>query len=161
MESFVRLIVAGAILCAAPTFVQTASGADTNMEILKQKLKADKKLLVAGNMELTNAESKEFWPLYEDYQKELEQVHERLGKAIKTYEEAYNQGKGKISNHLARKLLNEALSVGEQEVKLKRAYAEKIDKVLSASKTARYIQIETKVDAIIKYELALQIPLVY
>ncbi len=36
-----------------------------------QKLKADKKLLVASNMELTDAESKAFWPLYDAYQKDL------------------------------------------------------------------------------------------
>ena len=161
MKSFVRLIVAGAILCAAPAFVQTASSADTNMEILKQKLKADKKLLVASNMALTDAESKKFWPLYEGYQQELEQVNEQFEKCIKTYEEAYTQGKGKISNDLAKKVLNDTLSVEEQEVKLKRAYAEKIGMVLPAAKTARYIQMETKVGAIIKYELALQIPLVY
>jgi hypothetical protein len=161
MKSFVSLIIAGTILCAVPAFAQTAGSADVNMEILKQKLKADKKLLVASNMALTDAESKKFWPLYEGYQQELEQVNERLGKLIKTYEKAYNQGEGKISNETAKWLLNEALSVDEQEVKLKRTYAEKVGKVLSSSKTARYIQIENKVDAIIKYELALQIPLVY
>ncbi len=155
------VLVSGMILCAAPVFAQTTGSADTNMEILKQKVKADKKLLVASNMELTDAESKKFWPLYEGYQKELEQVHERLGKAITTYAEAYNQGKGKISNETAKWVLNEALSVWEQEVKLKRVYAEKIGKVLSSSKTARYIQIENKVEALIKFEIAQQIPLVY
>ncbi len=161
MKSFVKLIVAGTILFATPVFAQTAGSADTNMEILKQKLKADKKLLVASNMALTDAESKEFWPLYEGYQQELVQVHERLGNAITTYAEAYNQGKGSISNDLAKKLLNEAFSFEEQELKLKRTYAEKIGKVLSSSKTVRYIQIENKIAALIRFELARQIPLVY
>jgi hypothetical protein len=148
-------------LFAVPAFAETASSADTNMEILVQKLKADKKLLVAGNMELTDAESKAFWPLYDAYQKELQQVNERLGKTISDYADAYTQGKGSISNDTAKKLLNEVISVEEQEVKLKRAYADKIGKVLPAAKTARYIQIENKIRAVIKMELARQIPLVY
>jgi len=56
---------------------------------------------------------------------------------------------------------DEAMSVEEQEVKLKRAYAEKVGKVLPAAKTARYIQIENKIRAVIKFQLAQQIPLVY
>ena len=161
MKSVVRVIVAGMFLCAVPAFAETASSADTNMQILVQKLKADKKLLVAGNLELTDAESKAFWPLYDMYQKDLQLVNERLGKTISEYAEAYTQGKGTISNDTAKKLLNEAILVEEKEVFLKREYADKIGKVLPTAKTARYIQIENKIRAIIKFELAQQIPLVY
>jgi hypothetical protein len=161
MKSFVRVVVAGMFLFAVPAFAQTGASADTNMEILMQKLKADKKLLVANNMELTDAESKAFWPLYDSYQMDLQQVNEQLGKIISEYADAYNQGKGTISNDKAKKLIHEAISVEEQEVKLKRTYADKIGKVLPAAKTARYIQIENKIRAVIKMELARQIPLVY
>lgn len=160
MKSVVGVIIAGMIFCAVPAFAQTAGSADTNMEIFMQKIKADKKLLVASNMGLTDAEGKDFWPLYDAYQKDLQQVNERLGKTINAYAEAYNEGKGTISNDTAKKLLDEAISVEEQEVKLKRAYAEKVGKVLPAGKTARYIQIENKIRAVIKFELARQIPLV-
>lgn len=161
MKSFMRVIVAGLVLFAVPVFAQTGGSADTNMEILMQKLKADKKLLVASNMDLTDAESKVFWPLYDAYQKDLQKVNEELGKTISEYADAYNQGKGSISNDTAKKLIHQAISVEEQEVKLKRSYADKIGKVLSAAKTARYIQIENKIRAVIKMELARQIPLVY
>lgn len=161
MKSVVGVIMAGMILCAVPAFAQTAGTADTNMEIFMQKIKADKKLLVASNMGLTDAEGKDFWPLYDAYQKDLQQVNEQLGKTIDAYAEAYNQGKGTVSNDTAKKLLDEAISVEEQEVKLKRTYAEKVGKVLPAAKTARYIQIENKIRAVIKFQLAQQIPLVY
>ena len=161
MKSVVSMIIAGAILFAVPAFAQTEGTADTNMQILMDKVKADKKLLVASNMDLTDAEGKSFWPLYEAYQKDLQQVNERLGKTIATYAEAYNQGKGTISNDTAKKLLHEVISIEEQEVKLKRANAEKVGKVLPAAKTARYIQIENKIRAVIKFEIARQIPLVY
>jgi hypothetical protein len=161
MKSVVSMIIAGAILFAVPTFAQTEGAADTNMQILLDKVKADKKLLVASNMDLTDAEAKSFWPLYDAYQKELQKVNERIGKMIATYADAYNQGKGTISDDTAKKLLHEAISIDEQEVKLKRANAEKVGKVLPAAKTARYIQLENKIRAVIKFELARQIPLVY
>lgn len=161
MKSVIGVIISSMVLFAVPAFAQTEGSADTNMQILMDKVKADKKLLVASNMGLTDAEGKDFWPVYEAYQKDLQQVNERLGKTIASYADAYNQGKGTISNDTAKKLLDEALSVEEQEAKLKRTYADKVGKVLPAAKTARYIQIENKIRAVIKFQLAQQIPLVY
>jgi len=169
MKSLVTFVL-GAMLFSVAAMAQDitpsagsadGSGADTNMQILMQKVKADKKLLVAANMDLTEAEGKKFWPLYDAYQKELERINQRLGMTIKRYADVYNAGKGTISNDADQKLLNEALAVEEAEVKTKRAYAEKIGKVLPATKTARYIQIENKIRAITKIELAQQFPLVY
>ncbi|MDF0644606.1 MAG: hypothetical protein P0111_11275 [Nitrospira sp.] len=158
MYKVMSVVLAGAMLTAVPVFAAEGQS-DTNMEILKQKLKADKKLLVASNMELSDAEAKQFWPIYEAYQKDLEGVNQQLGKTVMEYAEAFN--KGSISNDTAKKLLGEALSVEEQETKLKRTYAEKLEKVLPTTKVARYIQMETKIRSLIKFEMAQQIPLVY
>ncbi|MGH7182101.1 MAG: hypothetical protein ACREJN_09005 [Nitrospiraceae bacterium] len=166
---FLMALMLGIGLMAAPAMAQDvvpgagsdSDGSDMNMEIFLQKIKADKKLLVASNMDLSEADGKKFWPIYDSYQKELEQINHRLGMTIKGYADAYNAGKGTISDDAAKKLLNEALSVDEAELKLKRTYADKVGKVLPATKTARYIQIENKIRAVIKFELARQIPLVY
>ena len=130
------------------------SAAETTMEILLQKVKADKKLLVASNMGITDEEGTKFWPLYEEYQKELDQMNRTLGKTIKEYADAFN--KGPLPNDQAKRLMDEVIAVEEKEVKTKRTYADKIGKVLPAAKTARYIQIETKIRALLKFELAKQ-----
>ena len=139
---------------------QAQESEQMNMEILKEKIKADKKLVVASNMNLTDGEAKNFWPLYDGYQKELEQINQRLLTTIKSYADAYNAGKGEISNDTAKKLLADALGVEESEVKLRQSYAAKLGKVLPATKVARYLQIESKIRAIVRFELAAQIPLV-
>jgi len=146
-------MVAGLVL---PAMAQTANTA--NMEILRQKIKADKKLVVAQNLMLTDAEGTAFWPVYEAYQKDLTQINQRLLAMIQTYADAYK--KGPVANDVADKLLGESLAVDEAEVKLKGSYAPKILAVLPATKAARYIQIENKIRAIIRYELADGIPLV-
>ncbi|WP_455241417.1 hypothetical protein [Petrachloros mirabilis] len=166
MKTFAAVVLGSAMFLAVPVMAQemgsVAGGSgDSNMEILMQKVKADKKLLIATNMGLSEAEGKKFWPLYDAYQKELGALNQRLGKTIQEYADAYNAGKGTISEDTAKKLLSEALSVEEAEVKLKRTYADKIGKVVPATKTARYIQMENKIRAIVKMELAQQIPLVY
>lgn len=140
--------------------VQAQEATQMNMEILKEKVKADKKLLVAANMNLTDSEAKNFWPLYDGYQTELTQINQRLLTTIKGYADAYNAGKGEISDDLAKKLLAEVLAIEESEVKLRQSYAVKLGKVLPATKAVRYLQIENKIRAIVKFELAAQIPLV-
>jgi hypothetical protein len=108
-------------------------------------------------MDLTDAEAKAFWPVYEAYQKDLQAVNERLAKGIKTYADAY--AKGPVSNETAKKAFNEALAAEEGEVKLKQSYLPKLEKVVPAAKAVRYLQIENKIRAAIRYELADQIPL--
>ncbi|MGH7260392.1 MAG: hypothetical protein ACREI9_06890 [Nitrospiraceae bacterium] len=151
-------VLAAALTIAAPVFAQES--ANMTMEILKEKVKADKKLLVASNMNLTDVESKGFWPLYESYQKELDQINQRVGATIRSYADAHNAGKGMIPNETAKKLLKDALANEEAELKLRQSYAAKLEKVLPATKVARYLQIENKIRAILKFELAQQIPLV-
>ncbi len=158
MKFLTFFVLAVAVLFAAPAFAQES--ANMTMEILKEKVKADKKLIVAANMNLTDAEAKGFWSLYEGYQKELEQINQRLVGTIKAYADAHNAGKGMIPDETARKLLKEALAAEEAEVKLRQSYAVKLEKVVPATKVARYLQIENKIRAILKYELAQAIPLV-
>jgi hypothetical protein len=153
-----RLVTALAIAAglAAPAMAQTT--ATTNMEILRQKVKADKKLVVAANLKLTDAEGTTFWPVYDAYQKDLQQINQRLTAAILAYSAAYN--KGPVTNEAAKKLLDEALAIDDAEAKLKSALAPKVLAVLPATKAARYIQIENKIRAAVRYELAAGIPLV-
>jgi phage-related minor tail protein len=141
---------------AAPALAQT--GATTNMEILRQKIKADKKLVVAANLQLTDAEGTAFWPVYDAYQKDLQQINQRLTAAILAYAAAYN--KGPVIDEAAKKLLDESLAIDDAEAKLKSSSAPKILAALPAAKAARYIQIENKIRAAVRYELAANIPLV-
>jgi len=153
-----RLVTACALVLGLvfPAVAQTTS--TTNMDILRQKVKADKKLVVAQNLKLTDAEGTAFWPVYDAYQKDLQQINQRLGAVIVAYAEAYN--KGPVANDVAKKLLDEALAVDDAEAKLKGSYVPKILAALPATKAVRYIQIENKIRAAIRYELADGIPLV-
>jgi hypothetical protein len=153
-----RLVTTMVMVGGLATAVIAQSTATTNMEILRQKLKADKKAVVAQNLALTDAEGAAFWPVYDAYQKDLQQINERMTAAIIAYADAYN--KGPISNEMAKKLLDEALAIDDVEATLKSSSAPKILAVLPAMKAARYIQIENKIRAAVRYELAAGIPLV-
>lgn len=151
-----------AILCllaltAVPAFAQDKP-ADTNMQILLEKVRADKKLVVAANMDLTELEGKAFWPIYEAYQKDLQAINDRLGKTILAYADAYNNKT--LSNTQAKQLTDEVLAIDQDEIALRKSYAERLGKAIPGTKAARYLQIENKIRAAIRYDLATGIPLV-
>ena len=127
-----------------------------NMQLVLEKIKADKKLLVAQNMQLTEAEAKAFWPIYEKYQNELFLIRGRTLLFIKNYTEAYND----MTNSTAKKLLKDFVTIETLRLKLTEAYIPKFQKVLPDVKVARYIQIENKINAALYFELAARIPLI-
>ena len=153
-----KLFLGLAILVFVVPSVALGAG-NTDMEILGEKLKADKKLLIAVNMALTEDEAKDFWPLYDAYQKELQTVNHEIGRLIVEFAEAYVEAP--IPNDKAKKIRNDVLALEEKEVQLKQTYGDKMDKVLPAWKVTRYLQIENKIRALIKFELAKRIPLTY
>ena len=127
------------------------------MQLLKEKVRADKKLVVAVNVDPTEAEAKAFWPIYEAYQEDLEALDQRLLALIESYAADYRGNM--LTDAKAERLLAEALAIEEAEVALKRTYVPRLRQALPAIKAARYIQIENKIRAVLKYDLATQIPL--
>jgi Spy/CpxP family protein refolding chaperone len=158
MRRVVRYALCAMVLVVAGQVAAQEKSANTNMDILKDKIKADKKLLVADNMNLTDSEAKAFWPIYDAYQRDLQKINDRLRKAITTYAEAYN--KDTLTDAQAKQITSDVIGVEESEVTLRRTYAAKLAKVLPGKKVARYLQIESKIRALVRFELASQIPLV-
>jgi hypothetical protein len=129
-----------------------------NMQILRDKIKADKKLVVATNMELTESEAKDFWPIYDQYQKDLQKINQRIANVLEGYAADF-RGKS-LTDEKAKKLIDEAVAIEQAEANLKSTYAPKLSKVLPVKKVARYLQIENKIRAVVKYDLAQGVPLV-
>ena len=127
-----------------------------NMDIVREKIRADKKLLIAENMQLSEAEAKAFWPVYEAYQNELFLLQSRSIKLINDFSGAYE----KMTDKEAKKLLDEYLTIEGLRMKLRQAYLPKFRKALPEKKVARYYQLENKIHAVVAYELAKGIPLV-
>ena len=148
------IAIAALLLFVFPVCAQDKA-ADTN-QLVKEKVQADKRLFIAENMQLTEAEAKGFWPVYESYQKDLGRIVDRSKKLIEDYANNYQT----MTDATAKKLLDETVAIENDRLKLKKDYLPKFRKVLSDKKAARYYQLENKIYAVISYELAKVIPLV-
>jgi len=150
----IMVILAAIVAMVAPALAQDKPA--DNMVIVLEKIRADKKLFVAENMELAEAEAKAFWPVYEQYQDELFLLRARTARLIKDFSDGYE----KMTNETAKKLMDEYMTIETLGPKLRQAYLPKFRKVLPEVKVVRYYQVENKIYAVLIYELARNIPLV-
>jgi len=128
-----------------------------NWQILRDKLKADKKLLVAENLTMTTEQAKAFWPVYDVYQAELDKINERIKKLVFDYADVWN--KGAVKDEDAKKLIAEAMAIEEAEVHLKKHFLHKFEAVLPATQVMRLLQMENKIRTLVRLDLAANIPL--
>jgi hypothetical protein len=157
--SCARLLLAAVLtlmLTLAATAAPVGEADKANLSILVDTIRANRKALVAANLKLTDEEAGRFWPLYDKYQTELNAVQERAVKVIQDYSASYQN----LSNEQAMKLADEWLSAEGDRVKVRRTYLDEFAKVIPGKKVVRFYQIENKMDAVIRYELASAIPVV-
>ena len=152
----IRCTVIALLLLSMALPVLAQDKPTTTMQIVREKIQADKKLLVAVNMGLTEKETQAFWPVYESYQKDLGLLNGRTLALIQDFAKNYQT----MSDETAKKLVGEYLAIEGDRVTLKQSYLPKLRQALPEKKVARYLQIENKVEAVIRYELAEGIPLV-
>jgi len=165
-KMLIRIVIAGLVALLTgfvpPGWAQTKPAAGdkpaNNLQIVHEKLKADKKLIVSKYMELTESEAKNFWPVYEEYQKDLQKIHERLGSLLKSYADEYRNLA--LTDEKAKKLLDDWLTLEQDDAKRRKSSVPKILKALPAKKAARYLQIENEYRLLLNYDLAATVPLV-
>ena len=161
MKGSIRTIVMAVSLgfvTLVPCIALAGDEPASNMEIVREKLRADKKLLVAQAMEMTQGEADKFWPVYEDYQKELTAIADREIELIKEFARVYKS----MTNPEAKSLMDRFLSIEGDYQTTRMEYVKRLrDKgILSEIKVARYFQIENKIKALVDFELAEKIPLI-
>lgn len=130
----------------------------SNLEIIHEKLKADKKLIVSKYMELTESEAKKFWPVYDEYQSDLQKSNDRLLRLLESYAADYKNKS--LTDEKAQKLLDEWIALEQDEGKRRSAFAPKVLQALPPKKAARYLQIENEYRILLRYDLAGTVPLV-
>jgi len=129
--------------------------ADEAGELRKKIIFDQKKLVVMQNMEFTEEEKTAFWPVYLKFQEELFPLNQRTVELVLAYASVFQS----LTNDQAAKIVEEYLTIQDSRQAVMRRYFNKFMKILPAKKVFRYLQIENKMDAVGRYELAQEIPL--
>ena len=153
---FPFLIVLVSVLTVFNVSLMAQEKSADNMDIVREKIQTDKKLFIAENMNLTESEAKVFWPVYENYQKDLSKLVDKAVKLIDNYAANYES----MTEEAAKELIDGYLAIEGERVTFMKSFLPKFRKVLPEKKVARYYQLENKIDSVVNFGLAKQIPLV-
>jgi hypothetical protein len=151
------VLVAGfALVAAGISQAQTPPAAPSKVDAARQAALTDKRGLVERNMQLTPEEAKKFWPIYDAYQADLDKIVKRQNRAVIDY---VNAGEA-ITDANAKRIVNEVVAADAEEQRLRERTLKRLVAAIPARKAVRYVQIENKLRAFTRSDMAEQIPLV-
>jgi len=139
----------------APVQPASAQSDQDLIEVARSVVTADRKAVVVAALELTDSESKDFWPLYHEYRSAMDKITDDRINLVLNYAKLYPD----IPEEQARKMLDAYTSLEQRQVDQRNAYLKKFAKVLPAAKALRFAQVETRLDLLIHLNLAARIPL--
>ena len=113
--------------------------------------------ILSEELLLTEEESKEFWPVYDEYTADLDEIEQRFLSLVKAYLQRYDRGI--LTDDDAEKILDASLKIQEDRLKIRRRYLRQFKRVLPGIKVARFYQLENKIQAEVDAVLAVAIPL--
>ena len=126
------------------------------VELARADLKTQKAIILAQNMELTEAEGAEFWPLQRDYQHELTRLDDQRLANLRDYATNYES----MTDVKAAELVKRSLDLEEKRTELKRKYFKKMAKVMPAKKAARFFQLDNQLNMAVDLQVAASLPLI-
>jgi hypothetical protein len=160
MKNVQRLLAAALVIgLAAPTLPAASGDAraqEAKLPVLLDAIRANRKAMIAASLNLTPDEATRFWPIYDRYQQEMNPIGDRIGALVQEYISNY----GTLSNETAAQLMEDYLAAEADRLKVRRSFIAEFLRVVPGRTMARFYQIENKMDAILRYDLASTIPVV-
>jgi hypothetical protein len=152
---FVPLAIAMLATALPLTTHAQDSAVTADEQILLKQVQTDKRTVFAQNLKLTDAESKAFWPIYDEYEFKAKKLADRYLAMINDFANKYDT----LTDADAQSMLKEKLSIEKERLALKEQYTKKIAKALPGKKALRYAQLESRIDNLMNRNLYTIIPL--
>jgi hypothetical protein len=132
------------------------SSIDSDIQILRADLRSDKTKIMANQMQLSDAEGKAFWPIYNDYDHELAKLNDQRVELLKEYANSYD----KLTDEQVQSLADRSFELEKKRIDLRQKYFKKVSKAVSPKTAARFVQVEDRMDMLVNLQLAANMPMV-
>jgi len=126
------------------------------IEAARDKMEKELRIVLAGELNLTPKEREEFWPVFNEYYAERRKIGDLRVKLIRDYADNYE----KMTEEFANRILDDFIKYNSDLVKLRKKYIRRFKATMPATKVARLYQVEGKLEAVVDFNLAAQIPLI-
>jgi hypothetical protein len=129
---------------------------DSDIQVLRANIRADKVQVVSKEMQLSDEEAKAFWPIYNEYEADLTKLNDRRMDLLKEYADKYEN----LTNDEVQSLARRNFALQKDRVDLREKYFKKISAAVSPKTAARFSQVEDHIDLLLNLQLAASVPMV-
>jgi hypothetical protein len=130
-------------------------GEDTYLELLRSDVRAEKVAIVNDVMDFTDAEAASFWPVYREYDRQLNMIVDDRIAMIKQFSQYY----GTFDDKKSKKIAEKAFWLEARRTGLKRKFFPRFSKAVGAKRAAQFFQLERQINLLIELQLAAELPL--
>ncbi len=156
MKILVGLVAAVPMILLGSAAPSRAQSTADEIELVRSIVQTGRKVVVAKNMQLTDAESEAFWPVYNEFETAIRAVNDKRVKILSELGRDFDT----LSDEQAVDLLQQSFKFQQERVKVRKSFIRKFKKVLSGKRLTRFYQIDGKIDTMIDFDIARTVPLV-
>jgi hypothetical protein len=148
--------VTGRAQTIAPQESSSRTIKSQDLDLLRKDLRAMRKQLIAQNLRQTETEAAKFWPVYDQYIKELIAINDKKFAVIQDYADNW----GTMTNDQSLLFIRQWLDADIAQTQLRQKYVPIVAKVLDGKKTATFFQLDRRIAMMLELQVASQMPLV-
>lgn len=151
-----------AILCAALILVIASAVSagertlESYMELMRSDLRTAKIAIITDVMQFTDAQSEVFWPVYREYQLEMEKLNDEMIFLIQEYMAGY----GKHTDNDAEKLLKKRFGIDKKQIGIEEKYFRKLNRILPTKTVVKFFQLEHTLNLLVDLQVAAGLPFI-
>jgi Spy/CpxP family protein refolding chaperone len=140
----------------AAALVPSQGLSDEDISLLRKDIRSMKKQIIAANVNLTETEAQQFWPIYDRYMAEMVKIVDKKFDLLKEYAANYNS----MTDEQADTYIKGRAAVEDALVQLRLKYMPIFRKVLSGKTAARFTQIDWRLSVALDMQLNSQVPII-
>ena len=125
-------------------------------QIILSQIMTDKRAAYAQALQLTDEESRAFWPVYDEYEAKVKKIDDRFIRLVNDYAAKYST----MTDADARQMLVAKMKLDRDRMDLQQVYTKKIAKAVPAIKALRYAQVESRIDNELQRKVMGLVPIV-
>jgi hypothetical protein len=142
------------VACASPAAWAQFED-DRAVELTRAAIQNERQAILTANLALAEEQAAAFWPLHDAYRADLEGAIDTRVDLLKKYFASYET----MTDAEAKDLFFEYVAWDQRVLDIRKKHAKRMMKALPARLVAKFFQIENKMDVIVEYEMASEIPL--
>ena len=154
--TLVAVAIVAAPLQAQQTIEITEADLDRYMELVQADILNGRADLVGQAMEFTAEESAAFWPLYTDYDRDVQEIGQQRWALIKDFAESYEM----MTDDAAGNLIERSFEIRKKRMEIQQEFAHKVAMTMGPRIAARFIQVDNQIKNLLDLQIAMELPLI-